>query len=90
MDLRGKVLVGGAIGMASVRRCKKLPPCLTKPVPAGSKTDLLLAKAKPISDSARASVITYSRRGKNTCGKQQLRQRNEMTQEEQPCRHQGQ
>jgi len=28
---------GGAIGVASVRSCEKLPPCLIEPVPAGSK-----------------------------------------------------
>jgi len=44
--------------VASVRSCKKLPPCLTDPVPVGSKTDPLLAKAKPISNSGSASVIT--------------------------------
>ena len=26
----------GAIGVASLRSCEKLPPCLIKPVPAGS------------------------------------------------------
>jgi len=52
--------------VASVRGCQKLPPYLIKPVPAGSKTDLPLAKAKPISDSGSTSVmITYLRRGKN-------------------------
>ena len=55
---------GGAIEVASVRRYKKLPPCLTKPVPASSKTDPLLAKAKPISDSGSASVTTYLSRGR--------------------------
>jgi len=36
-------------------------------MPAGSKTaSLLLAKAKPISDSGSPSLITYLRRGK-TC-----------------------
>jgi len=55
---------GGAIGVASVRSCEKHLPCLIKPVPAGSKTDPLLAKAKPISDGGSASVITYLRRGK--------------------------
>jgi len=35
-----------------------------KPMPASSMTDLLLAKAKPISDSSSASIITYLRRGK--------------------------
>jgi len=47
----------GAIGVASVRSCMKLPPCLIKTVPDGSKTDLPLAKAKPISNGSRASVI---------------------------------
>ena len=59
MDLRGKVLVaGGATGVASVRSCQKLPPYLIKPVPAGSKMHLLLAKAKPIVDGGSISVIT--------------------------------
>ena len=45
--------------MASVRSCEKLPLCLIKPVPAGSKTDLLLAKAKPISNGGSTSMTTY-------------------------------
>jgi len=32
-------------------------------MPAGSKTDLLLAKAEPIRDSGSASGIAYFRRG---------------------------
>jgi len=62
MGLRGKVLVVGAIGVASVRSCKKLPPCLIKPVLAGSKMDLLLPKAKPISKGGITFVITYLRK----------------------------
>jgi len=54
----------GAIGVASMRSCKKIPPCLIKPVPAGSKTDPLLAKAKPFRDSSSASVRAYLRRGR--------------------------
>jgi len=54
----------GAIGVASVRSCKKLPACLIKPVLAGSKMDPLLAKAKPISDGGSTPVITYLRRGR--------------------------
>jgi len=54
----------GATGVASVRSCEKLPPCLIKPVPAGSKTDSLLAKAKAISNGGSASVIMYLRRGR--------------------------
>jgi len=57
-----------SIGGASVRSCEKLPPCLIKPVPAGSKTDPPLAKAKPISDGGSASVITYLRRGRKKNG----------------------
>lgn len=34
---------------ASVIRGHQFPPCLIEPVPAGSKMDLLLSKAKPIS-----------------------------------------
>jgi len=67
MGLHGKVLVaGGAIGVASeklLRSCENLLPYLIKPVPADSKTDLLLAKAKPISNGGSASVI-YLRRGR--------------------------
>jgi len=48
---------GGATGVASVRSCEKLPPCLIKPVPAGSKTDPPLAKAKTISNSADRCLI---------------------------------
>jgi len=55
-----------ATGLAFVRRCQKLPPCLTEPVPAGSRMDLLLAKAKTISDSGRVSEITYLWKGKKT------------------------
>jgi len=56
---------GGAIGVASGRSCEKLPPCLIKPVPASSKMDPPLTKAKPISDGGSASVTTYLRREKN-------------------------
>ena len=62
----------GTIGVTSVRSCKKLPLCLIKPVPAGSKTDPPLAKAKPISDSGSTSVITYLRWAKN-CGKREVK-----------------
>lgn len=42
-------------GMASMRRCQKLPICQIEPVPAGSKEDPSLAKARPISDGGSAS-----------------------------------
>ncbi|KAK4811066.1 hypothetical protein QYF61_016352 [Mycteria americana] len=38
-----------------------------EPVPDGSKTDPLLAKAEPVSDADGASMITYLRKGKNQC-----------------------
>jgi len=50
--------------MSFVRRCEKLSLCLIKLVLAGSKRDLLLAKAKPISDGGSSSVITYTRKGR--------------------------
>jgi len=69
---------GGAIGVASVRSCKKLHLCLIKPVPASSKPDALLPKAKPISDGGSASVITYLRKGrKNSAVKRLGRERSE-------------
>ena len=64
--------------MASVRSSQKLPPCLIKPVPAGSKTDLLLAKAKPISNGGSASVISLRRgRKKPLHGETAVRGRSE-------------
>ena len=60
--------VGGATGVASVRSCSKLPLCPIKLMPAGSKTDLLLAKAHPISNSGSASVITYLRKAEEVTG----------------------
>jgi len=54
---------GGAIGVAFVRSCEKLCPYLIKPVPASLKMDLLLAKAKPVSNSGSAFLITYLRTG---------------------------
>jgi len=54
--------------VASIRNCEKLPPCLIELMPAGFKTDPLLATAKPISNCCSASVITCLRRGKSCCG----------------------
>ena len=62
----------GVKGVASVRSCWKLPPCLTEPMPAGSKMDPLLAKAEPISDGGHASRIMYLRRGEKEPVQQQL------------------
>jgi len=55
---------GGDAGVAAVRSCWELPPCLMEPVPAGSKMDQPLAKAEPSSDSGSASGIKCLRRGK--------------------------
>ena len=53
-----------------MRSCWMLPPCPTEPMQAGSKMDLLLAKAKPISDGGSASGITQFRKGKNPAERQ--------------------
>lgn len=45
--------------LASVRRDQELLPCWTESVSCGSKTDLLLPKAKPISDASGSSAVTY-------------------------------
>jgi len=60
----------GTTRVASVRSCKQLPESPTKPMPAGSNTDPLLAKAKPISDSRSTSGITYLRRWKKMAQEQ--------------------
>lgn len=39
-----------------------LSTCLAEPIPAGSKTDVLLAKAGPIRNGGNSSVITYLRK----------------------------
>jgi len=72
LGLRGKVLVAGvAAGVASARSCQKLPPCLIEPMPAGSTTDPLLAKAEPISDGGGASGIT-DLKGRKVSAQRQL------------------
>jgi len=58
--------------VASVRSCGKILLCPTEPMPAGSKTDPLLAMAKPTSNGGSASGITYLRRGKKFAAQQQL------------------
>jgi len=55
----------GFTEVASVRSCWKLPPCLMEPVPAGSKSDPLLANAEPTSNGGRTSGITWLRTGKS-------------------------
>ncbi|GAB0182336.1 sodium/potassium-transporting ATPase subunit beta-1-interacting protein 3 [Grus japonensis] len=60
-------------------------------MPAGSKTGPPLAKAKPISDSGSASVITELGKGKKTTNLAAVfaaRERSENMREEQLCRHQ--
>jgi len=49
-----------------VRSCQKLSLYPVDPIPASSKMGLPLAKAEPIRDGGRASVIIYLRRGKKT------------------------
>jgi len=70
VGLHGKVLTAG--GVKGGGFCEKLleaSPCLIQSMPACSKTDPLLAKAKTISDGGSSSgVVTYIRRGKTCCG----------------------
>lgn len=54
----------GAPAVAPVRRCQKLPPCLTKQMLGGSSKHPLLAKAEPLSPGGSTSGITGLRRGK--------------------------
>ena len=69
----------GAIRVASVRRCGKLPAYLIKPVPASSKTDPPLPRAKSVSDGGSAFVIfKKGKEKKTTVVRWQLRERNEM------------
>lgn len=53
-----KVLEEESRGVESVRSCWKLPLCPAESMPVDSETELLLAKAEPISDCGRASGIT--------------------------------
>ena len=66
LDLCDKVLV--AVGVYRCGFCNKLlevsPLFEREPIPARSKTDPLLAKAEPISDSGNTSVIIFLRREK--------------------------
>lgn len=45
----------GTTEVSSVRSCQELPPFLMEPKPAGSKMDLLLAKAGLITDGGSCS-----------------------------------
>jgi len=49
--------VRGAIEVASIRSCQKLPLHPTEPMSAGYMMDPTLAKAEPINDSGSASVL---------------------------------
>lgn len=50
---------GKAAGMAAVGNCQKLPPCQAEPIPSSSRTNPLLAKAGPIRNVCKASMMTY-------------------------------
>lgn len=58
LGLCHKVLVAvGLAGVAFVRRCQKLPPCMIEPVLVGSK----MAKAKLNSNGGSILVITFKK-----------------------------
>ncbi|KAJ7425831.1 hypothetical protein WISP_20382 [Willisornis vidua] len=65
----------GAAGEASMRSCQKIPPCVVEPMPAGSRMDPPLAKAKAIRNHSNASGITYLRRKKSCCADESCGQR---------------
>ena len=82
---------GGATGVASVRSCRKLPPCLTEPMPAGSKMDPLLDKAEPIINGGSTFGIMYLSWGKSCCATAiAASERSENMCENQLYRHQSQ
>lgn len=65
LGLHGQVLVVvGTTAVTSVRSYWKLPQCPTKPMPGGSKTGPLLAKAKPIRGCGNSSEVSFLRREK--------------------------
>jgi len=63
----GKILVAGFYRDGFYEKLREDSPLSDQPVPAGSRIDLLLAKAKPTGDSGSASVITYLRMGRKNC-----------------------
>jgi len=69
----------GAKGVDFVRSCQKISLCPTDPMPASSKMDPSLAKAKPISDGGSISVIMYLRRGNTSAMKTAAEDRCENT-----------
>lgn len=77
-DCVGFVWQGWGWGQSRLRGgfCEKLPPCLTETVPADSKTEPPLAKAKHISDTSSISGITCLGREKKcwatTAGKRSV------------------
>lgn len=50
--------------VASERNCQKPPPCPSESMPGGSKMDVLLTKAEPISNYSNTSVMRYLRKKK--------------------------
>lgn len=51
------MVAGELTGVASVRNYQKLPLCLTKPEPAGSEMNALLAKPGPIRNGGKVCLI---------------------------------
>lgn len=53
------------VGLQGWRRFQKFTPCLTEPLPDGSKMDLEPAKPEPMTKAGGTSLPTCLRRGKN-------------------------
>lgn len=63
----GQILVVRTLqGWLLRKSARSFPPHLTEPMPAGSRMDLLLAKAQLIRNDGSASVMIYLRKKKNT------------------------
>lgn len=58
---------GKATVESSLRSCQELPLCLTEPMSDGSKVDLPLANAEPISDYCCTSGVIHLRKEKTAC-----------------------
>jgi len=67
LGLHGKVLVAQGYRGGFCEKMPEASPVSIEPMPASSRMDPPLAKAKPTSDSGSASGITQLRRGSKTC-----------------------
>lgn len=90
LGFHGKIFAGrGASGVTTLRRHKKLPPHQAKPVPAASRTDLLVVRAETINDLGSTHLNIYLRKCKKCCATA-TEEKSENTWKKHPYRHEGQ